>query len=75
MDTIINFFSTLGEIINTIIGFVVSFFQDVVYVITLTGKFLGQIPSLFSWVPAEMLVILVSIFSIVVIYKILGREG
>lgn len=75
MDVIIDFLAGIGEVIVTVIEFVVSFFSDVVYVIQLTGKFLAQIPTYFSWLPGELLGLLVIIFGVVVIYKILGREG
>lgn len=75
MDVIIDFLTGIGEAIVTAFEFVVSFFSDIVYVIQLTGKFLAQIPIYFSWLPGELLGLLVIIFGVVVIYKILGREG
>lgn len=75
MRTVIQFLKNIGKIITTVIDFVISFFKDLVYVIELTGKFLSELPSYFSWLPEELLAILLVIFSIVVIYKILGREG
>lgn len=75
MDTLLDFFSSIGEIIVSIVKFVISFFQDLIYVIKLTGKVVGQIPAFFSWMPAEIISLLVILFGVVVIYKILGREG
>lgn len=75
MDTIISFFEGIGKWLVGVIDFVVSFFGDLIYVIQLTGKVLAQIPSFFSWMPAEIVTLLVVLFGIVVIYKILGREG
>lgn len=75
MRSLIKLLKNIGKIITTIVTFVISFFKDLVYVIELTGKFLAQLPSYFSWLPTELLTILLVIFSIVVIYKILGREG
>lgn len=75
MRSLIKLLKNIGKIITTIVSFVISFFKDLVYVIELTGKFLAQLPSYFSWLPTELLTILLVIFSIVVIYKILGREG
>lgn len=75
MRSLIKLIKNIGKIITTIVTFVISFFKDLVYVIELTGKFLAQLPSYFSWLPTELLTILLVIFSIVVIYKILGREG
>lgn len=75
MDVIIEFIQGIGEAIVTAFDFVVSFFSDIIYVIELTGKFLAMIPVYFSWLPPELLAMLVIIFGVVVIYKILGREG
>ena len=75
MKAIADFLQAIGNGIVAAIDFVVGFFQDLVYIIQLTGKVLSQIPSYFSWLPAELLAIILSIFAVVVIYKILGREG
>lgn len=75
MDSVIEFFKGIGAAIVSVFDFLVSFFEDLVYVITLLGKFIAQIPSYFSWLPTELIVILSSILAVVVIYKIMGREG
>lgn len=75
MQAIIDFFKAIGDIIVAIIDFVVSFFGDLIYMIQLTGQFLAQIPAYFSWLPGELVSMLVILFGVVVIYKILGREG
>lgn len=75
MKAIADFLQAIGNAIVAGIDFVVGFFQDIVYIIQLTGKVLAQIPSYFSWLPAELLAIILTIFAVVVIYKILGREG
>lgn len=75
MDALISFFEGIGNAIVSAFNFVVSLVSDIVYMIQLTGKFLAQIPSYFSWIPAEITALLIVLFSVVVIYKILGREG
>lgn len=75
MDAILGFFKGIGDAIISVFDFVISFFGDVVYIVQLTGKFLVQIPTYFSWLPAPLLGIVVAVFGIVVIYKIMGREG
>lgn len=75
MDAIIAFFNGIGDTISSVISFIISFFEDIVYVVKLTAKMLADIPSFFSWIPAEFIAIIVTIFSIIVIYKIMGREG
>lgn len=75
MDGIIGFLRGIGNAIVAVFDFIIGFFQDLIYIIQLTGKFLLQIPSYFSWLPSELLSMLVVLFGIVVIYKIMGREG
>lgn len=75
MDGIIGFLRGIGSAIVAAFDFIIGFFQDLIYIIQLTGKFLLQIPAYFSWLPAELLSMLVVLFGIVVIYKIMGREG
>lgn len=75
MDSLIRFFESIGNAIVTIFQFIVSFFQDLVYIIGLTGSILLKIPEYFAWLPSSLLSLLVTIFGIVVIYKIMGREG
>lgn len=75
MQSIIGFFEGIATAIVSVIDFVVSFFEDVVYLIKLTARFLGQLPSYFVWLPSPIVALLLTIFAVVVIYKVLGREG
>lgn len=75
MKAIVDFLSGIGDGIMAVVDFVIGFFEDVVYVVKLTGEFVLQIPSYLSWLPPEVLAIVVTIFTVVVLYKILGREG
>ena len=75
MQAIIDFFNTVGSVISTVINFVVKMFSDLVMMLQLLAKFIVNIPSYFGWLPSAVVAVIVSIFSIVVIYKILGREG
>lgn len=75
MQAIIDFFTGLFDIIVSLVEFVISFIGDIVYVIELTAVFVGNIPNYFGWLPSAFVSIIISIFSVVVIYKILGREG
>lgn len=75
LSTIKDFFLGLADVISSLIDFVISLIEDIVYVVKLCGSFVVKIPSYFSWLPASVLALIITIFSIVVIYKILGREG
>lgn len=75
MQSIIDFFGTVGSIISTVIDFVIGLFQDLILMLTLLTKFFAQLPSYLGWLPSTVVSSIVLIFSIVIIYKILGREG
>ena len=75
MSAIIDFFSSIADGISAAFDFLIGIIQDLVYIVKLTAKFLVSIPSYFSWLPSEVFGILAIILSVVVIYKILGREG
>lgn len=75
MDAILQFFGGIADAVGAAFDFLVGLISDLVYLVQLTGKFLAQIPVYFSWLPAELLTLIVLIFTIVVLYKVLGREG
>lgn len=75
MQAIIDVLSAIGEAIVAIVDFIIKLFNDLLYVIEITGSVVAQIPALFSWLPSELVSMLVVAFAIVVIYKLLGREG
>ena len=74
LETIKNFFVNMGDIIMSLVDFVIGIVEDLVYVVKLCGQFVLKIPSFFSWLPSGVVTLIVSVFGIVVIYKILGRE-
>lgn len=75
LSSIKEYIVSIGEFFSSIFDFVLDFFSDIAYVIKLTSEFVLGIPDYFSWLPAEAVALIVSIFGIVVIYKVLGREG
>lgn len=75
LQTISNFFTGIADVVTSLIDFVVGIVSDLVYVVTLCNQFVMKIPLYFSWLPSPVITVIVSIFAIVVIYKVLGREG
>lgn len=75
MQAVIDFFAQVGSIISTVINFVIKLFADLISMLEMLGNFFVALPSYFSWLPGAVVSSLVVIFSIVIIYKILGREG
>lgn len=75
MQAIIDFLVGFGKVILSLADFAYTFIYDLVYVIKLTARSLAAIPALFYILPGACVTLLVGIFSVVVIYKVLGREG
>lgn len=75
MEAIINFLTGIGDGLLAIVDFLGGMIEDILYVVQLTGSFVLKIPDFFDWLPPELIAIVVSLFAVVVVYKILGREG
>lgn len=75
MEDIINAVETIIDFIDTIWKFIKDFTADTFEMIELVGETVKSIPDYLSWLPAEVVTALIAIFSVAVIYKILGREG
>lgn len=75
LSAIKDFIVGIGEGLMSAWDFLVSLIQDIVYVIEITGKALAQIPKIFSWLPVEIVGLLVVLIGVVVVYKVTGREG
>lgn len=75
LETIRQFFIGFADIVTGLVDFIIGFVQDIVFVVKLTGSFVAKIPQLFAWLPSGVVAIIITIFGVVVIYKVLGREG
>lgn len=75
MSAVLDFLQGIAAGVSAALDFLMGLIEDVAYVVKITAEFVTQIPSYISWLPASVVAIIVSIFVVVVIYKILGREG
>lgn len=75
LNTIKEFLVGFVEVVTSLVDFVIGFITDLVYVVNLCSSFVLKIPSYFTWLPDVSVTLIVTMFGIVVIYKILGREG
>lgn len=75
MGAIITFFEGIVDAITGAIDFLIGFIEDIVYIVKITGEFVLEIPNYLAWLPAPVLTIVVVVFGVVVIYKVMGREG
>ena len=69
------FLEEFFNIIIAVVDFVISLVEDLIFVVSLLAQFVLKIPSLIGFFPTAVVSVLVITFSIVIIYKILGREG
>lgn len=74
MNVIVDFLTGIGQAITSGFSLVFGLLEDLVYLILLTGKVLLSIPTYFSWLPPQFVVLVVSILTIAVLYKVMGRE-
>lgn len=75
LDSIFSAIKSIVEFLDTIWQFVKDFTSDTFEMIRLVGKTATKIPDYLSWLPVEIVTPLLVLFGVVVIYKILGREG
>lgn len=75
MDAIIGFFTGIADLLSGAFDFLLNLVGDIVYTALLIAKAVASIPTFFTWLPAPVLALVVTIFGVVAIYKLLGREG
>lgn len=74
LSSIYNILKSIAEFFTSVVSFVLNLISDTIYVVGLLAKAIVDIPKYLSFLPPVILAVLISTFSIVVIYKILGRE-
>lgn len=74
MDAVVKAIRGLADMVSTIFDFAMGFIEDLVYIVKLLGDFLFNIPLYFGWLPASAVSLIVSTFSIVVVYLIANRK-
>lgn len=74
MSAILDVLNGFLNAIKSIVDFIVSFFEDIVFVVKTLGEFLTNAPALFGFLPASAVAIILVALSVVVIYKVVGRD-
>lgn len=75
MDAIIKFFTGIGDAITSIIDFIISFFSDFLTLLQILAKVPQYVSDSLRWMPPQFLTMIGLLISLVILYKILGREG
>lgn len=74
MQGIIDFISLIGTLLASVFQFFVDLVMDLVFIVQLTVRFLADLPAYFAWLPSPVLALLITIVTVMVIYKISGRS-
>ncbi len=75
MQSILDFLKGIGDAFLALIDFIVALVADLIYLVQLVGETMVALPDYFSWLPSTVTTSILLIISIVIIYKVLGREG
>lgn len=75
LDGIFKAIQTIVQFIEGLWSFLTQFFEDVVNLVTLLKDWLLALPDLLSFLPSSLMALIITGFGIVVLYKVLGREG
>ena len=75
MGAILDVLTGFIDLCIFIVDFVISTIRDLIYMVSLLGEITTNLPSYLGWLPSQILTNFLLIISIVVVYKIIGREG
>lgn len=75
MGALLDFFTGFADLAVGAFEFLLGIIRDIVYIVQLTAKAVAAIPGYLALLPTPVVSLLMTIFAVVVIYKILGREG
>lgn len=74
MTAILNFIKGIAKGIQTMVSFVADLVSDTAYLVSLLAEFVSDIPEYFSFFPAPILAMIGTIFTVVVVLRVLGRD-
>lgn len=75
MSAIFDVLTGFIDLCTFIVDFVISTIEDLVYMVGLLGEITLKLPDYLGWLPSSIVTHFLLIISIVVVYKIIGREG
>lgn len=75
MSGILDIFSPLFEFFEFIYNVLATFFDGFVGVVKMLGFVMGEVNTIFLWIPAPITRIILMILGVAIFYKVLGREG
>ncbi len=73
MQAIIDLLKSLVNGIVGLIEFIENMVRDLIYFTDVLGEIAPALPSFFTWLPPVAVSVLLTVFSIVVVLRVLGR--
>lgn len=73
MGAILDILKSFIDAVIALINFIIKMIGDLIYFIGLLGELIPALPSFFTWLPPVAVSVLLTVFTIVVILRILGR--
>lgn len=75
MQDILDALYSIADALFSVLEVIGDFINDLVWTVELLGKAILNVPNYISWLPKPLIAIVMGCFSVVIIYKVLGREG
>lgn len=75
MGAILDVLSGFIDLCIFVVDFIISTIRDLLYMVGLLGELTVNLPDYLGWLPSSIMTHFLVIISIVVVYKIIGREG
>ena len=75
MQGVLSYLQGFADSILSVFDFFFALFEDTITFLKLIAKMPVYVAKALSWIPAEFYVGIGILFTIVILYKILGREG
>ena len=71
---IIDILSAIGNFFKSVVDFIVSLFEDLVYVIKLLGQTVAKLPDYLGFLPSVAIAVFVSAIAVVIVFRVIGRD-
>lgn len=75
LSTLVETVKEIGQALAAIWDFVWELIKGFAEVLQLLGRVVGALPQYLIWLPSTIVAITLAIFTVVIIYKVTGREG
>lgn len=75
MQALLDFLTTLGQIINSGIFYIIGLIADIIEMIGVLALAALQLPQILGFLPSQIVALLAVFLTAAILYKVLGREG